>query len=161
MSTKQKAKSMVGVIIALVIAGVLIGYVLPIGVGSVSTTENTTINQDVGTEYSVETQLNSTVTAVTDATDATVELTDLSAGGATTSNTVSVGSTTTYSLSGGDVNVTVNSATSGTPGNASVTYEHPNDFGWSDGSQQLFGLVPLFLVLTPFVVVIGWAMKSM
>jgi hypothetical protein len=157
---KQKVKAMVGVVLALVIAGVLIGYLLPIGVSSVESDETINQTQDVGTTYEVDAQLNSTVTSVTDGTDATVELYDESSD-TTVSKTVAVGSTVNYQLPGGNVSVTVNEANSGTPGNASLTYEVPNDFGWDDGAQSLFGLLPLFLVLVPLVVVVGWAMRSM
>jgi hypothetical protein len=158
---KQKVKAMVGIIIALVIGGVLIGYLLPIGVSSVNQPDTVNQTQDVGTTYQLKSGLiNSTVDSVTDATDATITLEDTESG-TTEQNTINVGSTTEYTLPGGNVNVTVNSASSGSPGNASLTYEIPNDYGWGDGAQGLYGLLPLFIVLVPLVVVVGWAMRSM
>jgi hypothetical protein len=157
---KQMANKMVGVIIALVIGGILIGYLLPVGIGAVNSPTNETLTQDVGSTYGIASgQINTTVTSVTDGTDATVELEHVE-DGTTESNTVNVGSTTEYSLPGGDVNVTVSEANSGTPGNATVTYEY-SEYGWSDGAKSLYGLMPLFLVLVPLVVVVGWAMRSM
>lgn len=156
---RQKVKAMVGVVLALVIAGVLIGYLLPIGINSVEQPETINQTQDVSTTYEIDAQLNSTVTAVSDGANATVELTDLSSS-TTQSQTIDVGSTASYDLPGGTVNVTVNSATAGSPGTADLTYEVPNDFGWDGGAKSLFGLLPLFLVLVPLVVVVGWAMDA-
>jgi hypothetical protein len=156
---KQKVKAMVGVVIALVIAGVLVGYLLPIGINSVTQSETINQTQDVGTTYEIDAQLNSTVTSVSAGVNATVELYDESSGTAQ-SQIIDVGSTATYDLPGGDVNVTVNSASSGSPDTADLTYEVPNDFGWDDGAKSLFGLLPLFLVLVPLIVVVGWAMRS-
>lgn len=156
---KQKVKAMVGVVLALVIAGVLVGYVLPIGINSVESPDTFNETQDVSVTYEVDAQLNSTVTSVNDGVNATVELYDESSD-TTTSQTIDVGSTASYDLPGGTVNVTVNSATAGSPDTASLTYEVPNDFGWDDGAQSIFGLIPLFLVLVPLVVVVGWAMKA-
>lgn len=158
---KQKVKAMVGIIIALVIGGVLIGYLLPIGVSSVNTPATVNQTQDVGTTYQLKSGLiNSTVNSVVDATSATITLEDTESG-TTEQNTVNVDSTTEYTLQGGNVNVTVNSASSGTPGTAEISYEIPNDYGWGDGAQGLFGLLPLFIVLVPLIVVVGWAMKSL
>lgn len=156
---KQKVKAMVGVVLALVIAGVLIGYLLPIGINSVEQPETINQTQDVSVTYEIDAQLNSTVTSVNDGVNATVELYDESSD-TTQSQTIDVGNTATYSLPGGDVNVTVNSATAGSPDTADLTYEVPNDFGWDDSAKSLFGLLPLFLVLVPLVVVVGWAMDA-
>lgn len=158
---KQKAKAIFGIVIGLLIVAVLVANLLPIALGQLNSGENVTLNQDVGTEYEVETDvLNSTVTAVTDATNATVELKDVESG-TTVSNTVSVGSTTTYTLEGQDVNVTVNSASSGTPGNASVTYEYATSYGWSAGTAALYGIIGILLIVVVIAPVAGWAMDAM
>lgn len=156
---KQMAQKMVGVIIALVIGGILIGYLLPVGIGAVNSPNNVTDTQDVSSTYQLASgQINSTVTEVNDGSNATIELVHV-ADGTTVTNTVDVSSSQSYALPGGDVNVTVDSANAGTPGNATVTYEYQN-YGWSDGSTDLYNLLPLFFVLVPLVVVVGWAMQS-
>lgn len=156
---KQKARQAVGVVLALVIAGVLVGYVLPIGIGAVNSDQTVTTNQSVGNSVEVAPGLNSTVTSATDGTSATVELTDTTTNSTqTVSNTVSVGSSETYQMNGGNVTVTVDSATSSS---ADVTYQLEQEYGWGDGASAIYGLMPLFFVLVPLVVVVGWAMRSM
>lgn len=158
---KQQAKAIFGIVIGLLIVAVLVANLLPIALGQLNSDDTTTINQDVGTEYEVKAdQLNSTVTAVNDATNATVELKDVESG-TTVSNTVNVGSTTTYSIEGNDVNVTVNSASSGTPGNASVTYSYAVSYGWSAGTVALYGIIGILLIVVVIAPVAGWAMDAM
>lgn len=157
---KQMANKMVGVIIALVIGGILIGYLLPVGIGAVNSSTNETVDHEISvTEQIASGEVNATVTNVIDGASADVELEHVE-DGTTVTNTVSVNTPTEFSLPGGDVNVTVQSASTGTPDTATVSYEYKN-YGWSDGSKSLYGLLPLFLVLVPLVVVVGWAMRSM
>jgi ABC-type Na+ efflux pump permease subunit len=151
---------MVGVIIALVIGGILVGYLLPVGIGAVNSPTNETFNQEEGVTYEVAGgQINSTVTTSSAGSTATIELVDTETGD-TVSSTVNVGETLEYELSGGTVNVTVDSVNSGSPNTVEGTYEYQN-YGWSDGAKSLYGLMPLFFVLVPLVVVVGWAMRSM
>lgn len=158
-NNKQKIRGAVGIILALVVAGVLIGYILPIGIGAVNEPIQSTQTQDIGETYNVSSNLDSEVTSVTDGTSATVALTDTEAG-ETQSQTVNVSENGTYNLPGGDVTVTVNNATSGTPSTAELTYQVPSDFGWSSGAQSVYGLIPLFLILAPLVVIVGWSMDA-
>lgn len=161
---KQMTQKVVALVLALVIGAILIGNVLPVGINA--TTEDSTINltQDEGTEYVVvDGKLNSTVTGsdtTTDPDQTTIELKDVESGN-TVSNTVENGSTVTYSIGGESVNVTVNDVTSGTPSTVDVTYSVPPDYGWDDGTQSLWTLIPVFLVLGALVLLAGIVLRQM
>jgi cobalamin biosynthesis Mg chelatase CobN len=142
------------ILIVTIAVGIIVASVLiPVAIDEIEGDTTTTFTQDTSTTYEVNGELNSTVTATTDGSDATVELNDTRTAG-TTSNTINVGSTTTYSLQGGDVNVTVDSATSS---GATVTYEYAKDYAYSDGASSLWGILGLAIVLGVMLYVISLA----
>lgn len=147
-------------LIVSIVVAVIVGSVMaPVAIDQLEGDTTETLTQDVNTVYDVNGELTSEVTAVTDGTSATVELNDTRTAG-TTSNTVSVGSTTSYDLQGGTVNVTVNSATSGTPDTAEVTYEYDKTFAYSDGAASLWGILGLTIVLGLFLLVLRRATSA-
>lgn len=158
---KQMTVKLVGLVLALVIGAVLIGNVLPVGINETTQDNTYNLTQDEGTEYVVvDGKLNSTVTASSAGSSATIELKDVETG-TTVSNSVNVGSTVTYTVEGNDVNVTVNSVTSGTPNTVDVTYDVPPDYGWNDSTKSLWGLVPVFLILGALVLLAGITLRQM
>jgi len=141
----------VGIVVAAIVGAVMV----PVAINNLEGDETTTLTQDTDTTYEVDAQLNSTVTATTDGSSATVELNDTRTAG-TTSNTINVGSNASYDLQGGTVTVTVDSATST---GATVTYEYPRDYSYSSGAQSLWGILGLVIVLAMFLLVLGRALQ--
>lgn len=156
-SPKQMGRQGTAIILGIVVIGILLGYVLPIGIGAVTNpTEEVTFTQDVNTDVDINPLIVSNVTEVNDGVNATVELTD-SDTQSTTTATIDQGSTQTLTLEGNDIDVTVDDTTATS---ATLTYVIPSDYGWDSGSQSLFGLIPLFLVLVAVIAVIGFAMDA-
>jgi len=149
------ARSAVLLIVGIVVASIVGAVMVPVAIDSIEGDETNTLTQDTSTVYEVDAELNSTVTATSDGSDATVELNDTRTAG-TTSQTISVGSNATYDLQGGTVTVTVDSAT--TTG-ATVTYEYPRDYSYSSGAQSLWGILGLVIVLAMFLLVLGRALQ--
>lgn len=152
---------MTKIILGVVIAGLLLGYVFPVGLNAVNEDPTYTLTQDEGTEYVVQERLNATATTV-DATndEVTLQLKDTQTG-TTESQTISNGSTATYStLEGGTVNVTVTDTTSGTPNTATLDYEVEQGFAWDDNSQTIFSVLGIFLVIVPLIVLAKLAMRA-
>jgi uncharacterized protein (UPF0333 family) len=140
-------------IVGLVVASIVGAVMVPVAIDNIEGDQTNVLTQDTSTTYEVDARLNSTVTATTDGTDATIELNDTRTAG-TTSNTINVGSSAEYELEGGTVNVTVDSATST---GATVTYEYPRDYSYSDGASALWGILGLTIVLGVFLLLIGRA----
>lgn len=153
MSLGGSASKAVGLVVGLAVLALLAAFLMPVGLNALYADSTSTLNQNVSDTYEVNGQLESTVTAVTDGADATIELNDTRTAG-TTSNTINVGSNATYSLSGGDVVVTVTEA--GTD-YAVAEYEYSRDYAFSDGAQGLWSIIGLALVLIVFLFAISRA----
>jgi len=154
------ANKMTKVILGIVIAGLMLGYVFPVGLNAIN--ENPTY--DVTTEEGVQTQvsgpLDVNVTSSTAGSSATVELINTNTGD-TESNSVNVGETVEYTqIEGGTANVTVNSVESGTPNTIGLGIETNTGFGWSGASQSIFSVIGIFLVIVPLVVLAREAMNA-
>lgn len=144
----------VGVVIAVVVAALMIAYVLPIGIGAIADgTSTAEFNQSVDEEIQVNAEVNATLDSISTGT-ATVTLSE--ANGSETV-TVSEGSNATAELPGGDV--TVDGERVGTT-SADLAYTSETTHGWGEGSSALYGLIPLLLILVPFVFLAIWATKS-
>jgi len=143
----------VTIMVALAVVALIGGVLIPIGLNSINEDRTTELNQSVSDTYEIG-AFNSTVTATTSGTDATVEL---GYSGETISNTVNVGSTQTYSFTDGSVDVTVVSAESSI---ATVNYTYSSDFGYSDGATSIWGILDLIVVLAVFMFVIGIALSA-
>jgi len=154
--TDGKAIAAVSLVVALLVVGLIGALLLPVAINEVTGNETVTINSSTSDEVEVNAVLNSTVTATTDGTNATIEL-NVSDGGSTT-KTINQGSSATYSFDRGDVNVTVNQANSGS---ADVTYAHPKEFSFHDGARALWGILDIIIVLGLFLFVVGLALAKM
>lgn len=151
---------MMKVILGVVIAGLMLGYVFPVGLNQANADPTYSITQDEGVEVTVQERLNSTVTTSSSGTSATIELKDTQTG-TTESQTINVGDTAQYNtLEGGYVNVTVDAVNSGTPNTIEATYTVEQGFAWQDSSQTIFGIVGLFLVIVPLVVLAKQAINA-
>ncbi len=145
--------SAIALVVTVVVAMVIASVLVPVAINEIEDNTVTQLDQDTSTTYEVSGELESTVTATTDGADATVELNDTRTAG-TTSKTISVGATEAYALEGGDVNVTVDSATAS---GATVTYEFAKDYSYSDGASALWGILGLTIVLGVFLYAIKLA----
>lgn len=143
------------IIVAFAVAGLVFAFLIPVAVNSMEGDRTQTLTQDTSVETEVNAVLNSTVTGTTDGADATVEL-NVSDGGVE-SKTINVGENATYTFDRGDVLVTVDSATST---DATLQYDYPRDFAYSDGARGIWGLVSLAIVLAGLLMFIGIGMKA-
>jgi uncharacterized protein (UPF0333 family) len=143
-------------VVSLMIAGILGAFLLPPAIDSFEGDTTTSLNISTGSTEEVNGELEATVDSTTAGTSATITLNQTD--GNSVTNTVNVGSTTTFSMDRGDVNVTVTEATSGY---AVADYEYANDFAYSDGASSLWGLMGLALVLALFLMVLGMARDQM
>lgn len=156
-------KHMTKVILGVVIAGLLLGYVFPVGLNAVNEDPTYNLTQDEGTEYQVQERLNSTVTnsyAPGAGDNATVQLKDTQTG-TTVSKTIDNGTTVQYTgLEGGYVNVTVNDITSASPNTIGLEYQVEQGFAWDDSSQTIFSTLGIFLVIVPLIVLAKLTMAA-
>lgn len=152
---------MTKVILGIVIASILLGYVFPVGLNAVNDDPSYEVNLEQGNETVIQERLNATATDVNATSDeATIEVKDTQTG-TTETQTISNGSTVQYNgLEGGYVNVTVNSVNSGSPDNVDTTFVVEQGFAWSDASQRIFGVLGLFLILVPLIVLARQTMSA-
>lgn len=154
---QMSATKAVSLIVAISVFGILAAVLLPTAIDAIESDTETSITQDVDVTYEVDGELNSTVTAVTAGSDATVELNDTRTAG-TTSNTINVGDNETYTLDGGDVDVGVESSSTG-PDQAVVNYTYASDYSYSSGASSLWGLLGLAIVLAGILYAVALAIR--
>lgn len=151
------AKFAIAVVIALTVAGLLAAVILPVALDEIEEDRTDTITQDVGTTENVTAVFDTTLDATdTGGDNATYTLDDTE--GSSETNTVDNGTTTTFSLDSGDVDVTVDDVQSDS---ATATYTYSTTHGWSAGATGLWGILALVIVLTVFLFVLGVALKAM
>jgi len=150
---------MTKVILGVVIAGLMLGYVFPVGLNQVNEDPTYSVTLDEGNEEVVQEGVNTTVTSSTAGSSATIEVVDTQTGDNVT-KTINVGDSAQYELDSGYVNVTVNSVNSGTPNTVNADYTVEQGFAWSDGSRSIFQILGLFLVIVPLVVLAREAMRA-
>jgi hypothetical protein len=148
-------------VMGIVVAGLLLGYVFPVGLNAVNEDPTYSLTVDEGTEVEVQERLNATATTV-DATndEVTLQVKDTQTG-TTESQTIQNGSTAQFStLEGGFVNVTVTDTNTGTPNSTTLDFEVEQGFAWDDSSKSIFSVLGIFLVLVPLVVLGRMAMQA-
>lgn len=151
------AKSAVVLVVGIAVLALMAAFLAPVAIGALEDDVTDTLNQTTSETYEVNTQLESTVTATTAGSDATIELNDTRTAG-TTSNTINVSENATYSLEGGDVVVTLTESQSGY---AIADYEYAKDYTFGDAAQSLWGLIGFALVLLIFLFAIQEALNQM
>lgn len=150
-----KTKGVVGIIVAILIGAILVGTLIPVGIGQVNDNDTTSLTQADNTSYEINSRLTTNATNIDVTGDqATIEI---NTSDETISKTISNQSTETYSFTEGDVNATVDSVNSNSE--VVVTYSYPTSFGWSTGSSAIFSLLPLIFVLIPFIAVVAWIFR--
>lgn len=153
---RAQARTAIALVITVAVAAIIASVLLPVAIDAIEDPNEDTLNQTVGESYQVNGELESTVTAVTAGSDATVELNDTRTA-STTSNTINVGSNATYQLDGGDVTVGVDESGSNY---AVVTYTYDKDYAYSDGASSLWGILGLAAVLAILLFMINVARSS-
>lgn len=135
----------VALAVTVLVVGILSAFLLPISIDTMNAPDNTELNQSVGNSAEVTANLNAEVTNI-DSTnnDIDVTLRDTKSDVNKSVTNLSVGANTTVAMPDGDV--TIENKEQGTD-YAIVGYEYPKDYGWSNGSQGLWGIIPMFFVL--------------
>lgn len=142
----------VKLVVAIVVGALLMSFLFPVAIGEMAGDSERTITQDTGENVSVFQDVNANLTGTTAGTSATYELEE---NGTTESNTISVGSETTYtSLPDGDVTVNVSEANAG---NATATFSWDTTRGWGSGASSLWVVIPIMIVLAGALYLIGVA----
>lgn len=143
------------VVLAVALMAILGAFLGPVALDALNQDRSVTINQTTSSTEEVHARLNATLDSVdTTNDDATITLTYDD--GSSETNTVSNGTTTTYTVNGFDVNVTVNNVETGY---AEATYDFPQDMAYSDGARGLWGLVGLTVVLALFLAILYKGME--
>lgn len=155
-----KIATIAGLIMAVVIAGILIGNVLPVGMNAIN--EDRTDTHDMAESETIEvaTNLNATLDDVEDSSgDINLTLKDTTTGSTYTVTDLAVGSNETKSI--GDLgDVTVYNEEQIDNGNSTVMFEFSNDFGWSESTQSVYSILGIFLIVAILTALAGWAVKA-
>lgn len=154
----QMATKVMSAILAVVIAGILIGYVFPIGLNAANSGGTANLTQDVNTQYDVTDSVVSNVTGVS-ASGANFTVNDTDTAESASFTDVSAGNSKTLSWQGGTINVTVENVDTSAD-TATLKYEYPQTYGWDNAETDIYGLLPIFLVLVPLGVLAAFVMRS-
>lgn len=155
----MSARTGVTLVVVLFVFGIVAAFGLPIAIDQISSDTSVQITQNVSTTEEVNAELNTTLDSV-DGTADTATYT-LNTSSQSISNTIDNGTNATYSFNRGDVVVTVDDVNSGSPGDATATYEYPRDFSYSSGASALWGVLGLLIVLAAFLYIVGVAVGGM
>jgi len=150
----NKVNSGVGVVVMLVMVIIITSFVLvPVGLASLQGTSTDTVNQSVGETVEVTGNVNATLesTSLASPENATITLNDTDTSSSTT-KTIDNGTSETYSLEGGDINVSVENVESGY---AVSSYEYSTRYNLGGGASALLGVVGLVGVLSLVLLFIG------
>jgi len=150
----KKVNSGVGIVVMLVVVLIVTSFVLvPVGLASLQGTSTDTLNQSVGETVEVTGNVNATLdsTSLTSPESATITLNDTDTADSTT-KTINNGTSETYSLQGGDINVSVENVESGY---AISSYEYSTRHNLGGGTSTLIGIVGLVGVLALVLLFIG------
>lgn len=148
------AKMAVALVVAITVTALMAAFLLPVAINEIEGDTSVSINTTNATTDSVNAELDTTVDEVNADTNATITLNTSSQ---SITNTIDEGSNATYSFTDGDVTVTVDDAGSNY---AVATYEYPRDFSFSDGSQSLWSILGLAIVLAVFLAILGMALDA-
>jgi len=137
-----------------VIVVIMFAFLIPIAISEVEGPEEFTVDQNESQTVLLQPTLNATLDDVDDANDEV----DVTFGDTETNETVSVtgvavGANKTATIGGETVRVnnTANINTSA----ATLTYESPESYSWSEGAASIYGIYGLMLVLVAFMLIIA------
>lgn len=153
MSNKFMQKG-VGMTVGILVVGILVAFTLPLAINGMNDPESQTYTQNVSDTVEIGAQLEATLDSTDNANGtATVTLNDTKAG-STSTVTVSEGQNQTVAMPDGDVTVYNKNVTTS---DATLQYDRPKDYNWDKSSSNMFGLLPLFFVLSIVLYVVGKA----
>lgn len=139
----------VGIVILFVVVA------MPVVVNGMTGSTSQTVQFDEGETQDLTERLNVTVTNINaTANYATVSLED-SATLDSQTETIDEGKESTFTLSGGNVSITVGSIDGGSPETAILSTSTPNQYGWADGASTLADNLGLVIVAVAFIVILG------
>ena len=148
------AKAAVSIVVVLAVAAIVTAFLLPIGVGALTSTSEVTQTTDELETESVTSTLNVTVDSVTTDTEAMLTLT---VGEDSDQQTITESGTETFNVDGNAIDVTLDDAGDG---EITATYEIPRGVGWSAGASALWFIIDIMIVLAAFLFFIGVALKA-
>lgn len=155
----DKAKGILTLVIGLVIAGLVIGLVFPIGMNSLHSDNVSTYTLDEGETVNAEPYLNITLDDVDDPGD-TVNLTlnDTKNDATYTVTDLALNSSKEFDTDLGNVTVKFTDKVDSTTAKIQVTTG--SDFGWNESERSIYQVLGIFLILAIIVAIAGWAMQA-
>lgn len=156
----MKAKSILMIVMTLAIAGIIIGYVFPIGLNAMHDTTENTLELEEKVESDVTNDMTIYVTNVNNTANwinATVN--DTANGDTYTISELDVGNSTTFDTKLGEITFSLDSVDSATE--CTIIAEYGNDFGWSGASRNIYSILGIFLIITILIVIVSLVLKVM
>ena len=143
MADAQRAVKMV---VAIVVAGLMAAFLIPIVIGAIGGPATTVATLDVGNSTELQPNMTATLDAV-DVTNDTATYT-ITASGQSATATVANGTNSTVTVDGADVTISVTDVSTG---QATAEFEYPQTYGWSAGAAALWAILPVIIVLALFL----------
>lgn len=151
-------KTGVAMTIGILVVGILVAFTLPLAINGMSEPERQTYTQNVSDTVEIGAQLEATLDSVDSPNGtATVTLNDTKAG-STSTVTVLEGQNKSVAMPDGEVTIHNKNVTTS---DATLQYDRPKDYNWDNASSNLFGLLPLFFVLSILLYVVGKATNKL
>lgn len=149
------SKKAVGLVVALVVLALLGAFLMPIVIDNISGPEESTETLDVGNSTTLQPNMTATLDSVNTTADSATYT--INASGQTASATVDNGTSSTVTVDGADVTISVTDVQTG---QATATFEYPTTYGWGNGAGALWAILPVMLVLALFLYVTYMAVKQ-
>jgi archaellum component FlaG (FlaF/FlaG flagellin family) len=154
MASSRKAVTLV---VALLVAGLMSSFLLPVAIDAMVADESQTITQNTTETVTLsEPDLNATLDSVDDTADTATYT--IEAGNSSTTTTVDNGTNTTVTVDGTDVTIATEEVTTST---ATTEYTYPTTYGWTNGAGAMWAVIPLMLVLAIFIFFTKVALDTM
>ncbi|WP_292484122.1 hypothetical protein [Methanohalobium sp.] len=145
-----------GVVLVVAVIALLLAFMMPVAISSFYSDSSVTFDQTEGETVTLTHDLNATLDNVSDSQN-TIDVTVYNDVDSASITALSEGANQTVTVDGNDITVYNDNITS--PSNATVTYEYPKTYGWSGGVTTLFGVLPLMILLTAFLFILGYAVS--
>ena len=141
----MEPKSIVGIVVAITVALLLVGYLLPVGLTayhSDSRTTSATLTTTGGITAIGTEGISINLTAVNASANATFALYDQ--GALVDTQLINLSATGTFVATGGSITVT---PTAITANSATIDVAIPTDFRWDDGEVAMFGVLGILVLI--------------
>jgi len=156
----SSSSKLVGVVIAVAIAFILIGHIMPIGISGMEDSKTDTYTL---AESEVITDLANTNITLDDVEDSSGDI-NLTIEDTTTGTTYSIDNLAVDSESTktvGDLgDITVKNVDQVSNTEAEIDITHAVEYGWDSATQNVFGILSIFGVLVLLGVLAGWVIKT-